>query len=185
MISHLADLLIGRAKRTPYFHLEDYMQRFWLKEHNEAKSNRAARVHNIKRSDHDRALHDHPWNNASLVLKGGYWEVVPGAYQAAREADFANATENLRMLHKLVHEMGGRKATRKQLRELRRLGVYWRGPGAFVRRKAEALHRLIVPNGCEAWSLFIMGPKFREWGFATPDGWVHNEVYTKALGRDA
>jgi hypothetical protein len=34
-------------------------------------------LHNIKRSDEDRALHDHPWWNISLVLKGGYFEVVP------------------------------------------------------------------------------------------------------------
>jgi hypothetical protein len=34
-------------------------------------------LHEILRSDDDRALHDHPWVNASIVLKGGYWEVMP------------------------------------------------------------------------------------------------------------
>jgi hypothetical protein len=34
-------------------------------------------LHNIVRSDDDRALHDHPWWNLSVVLKGGYWEVRP------------------------------------------------------------------------------------------------------------
>lgn len=38
-----------------------------------------ALVHHILRSDRDRAMHDHPWENASLVLRGGYWEVAPGA----------------------------------------------------------------------------------------------------------
>lgn len=185
MISILADLLIGRAKRNPYEHLADYMQRFWLKKHNAAKSNRAARVHNIKRSDYDRALHDHPWNNASFVLKGGYWEVVPGKYQSAREVDFAGVTPYFMQLHAFIHAHSGKEATKKQRRELASIGVHWRGPGAFVRRNAEALHRLIVPAGTEAWSLFFMGPKFREWGFAAPEGWVHNEKYTKVLGRDA
>ena len=32
-------------------------------------------LHNMKRSDHDRALHDHPWPFVSVVLRGGYWEV--------------------------------------------------------------------------------------------------------------
>ena len=185
MISYLADFLIGRAKRHPYEHLADYMQRFWLRKHNEAKSNWAARIHNIKRSDHDRALHDHPWKNASLVLKGGYWEVAPGIYQAAREANFAGVTPYFLELHGLIHAVGGNKATKKHLRELARMGVRWRGPGAFVRRKAESLHRLVVPKGSEAWSLFFMGAKLRDWGFATPQGWVHNVEYTKELGREA
>lgn len=31
-------------------------------------------LHFIVRSDDDRALHDHPWANASIVLRGGYIE---------------------------------------------------------------------------------------------------------------
>lgn len=31
-------------------------------------------LHNMRRSDYDRALHDHPWPFVSLVLRGGYWE---------------------------------------------------------------------------------------------------------------
>ncbi|MBW4469204.1 MAG: hypothetical protein KME45_02965 [Stenomitos rutilans HA7619-LM2] len=34
-------------------------------------------LHHICRSDHDRALHDHPWHWASLLLTGGYWEYTP------------------------------------------------------------------------------------------------------------
>ena len=37
-------------------------------------------VHKMCRSDYERALHDHPWNFVSVVLKGFYWEAVgPGA----------------------------------------------------------------------------------------------------------
>lgn len=31
-------------------------------------------LHKFMRSDHDRALHDHPWPYVALILKGGYWE---------------------------------------------------------------------------------------------------------------
>lgn len=31
-------------------------------------------LHNMRRSDYDRANHNHPWSWVSLVLKGGYWE---------------------------------------------------------------------------------------------------------------
>lgn len=34
-------------------------------------------LHEIVRSDDDRALHDHPWCNVSIVLRGGYVEVMP------------------------------------------------------------------------------------------------------------
>ena len=33
----LVDLIIARAKRTPYFDLADYMGRFWLREHNASR----------------------------------------------------------------------------------------------------------------------------------------------------
>lgn len=35
------------------------------------------RVHHILRSDPDRHMHDHPWDFMSLLLTGGYTEVVP------------------------------------------------------------------------------------------------------------
>ena len=31
-------------------------------------------LHAIYRKDHDRALHDHPWNFTSIILRGGYDE---------------------------------------------------------------------------------------------------------------
>lgn len=34
-------------------------------------------LHKFLRDDDDRALHDHPWWFLSLMLKGGYFEVVP------------------------------------------------------------------------------------------------------------
>ena len=33
-------------------------------------------IHKMLRSDHDRALHDHPWNFISIILKGGYKELT-------------------------------------------------------------------------------------------------------------
>jgi hypothetical protein len=32
-------------------------------------------LHHFTRSDHDRALHDHPWPFVAIVLKGGYLEI--------------------------------------------------------------------------------------------------------------
>lgn len=63
--------LIARAKRTPYFHLPGYMDRYWLFRNFLGMS---ARVHVTYRSDEDLVLHDHPWDNISLLLDGYYWE---------------------------------------------------------------------------------------------------------------
>lgn len=33
-------------------------------------------IHKFCRSDHDRCLHDHPWDYLAIILKGGYWEIM-------------------------------------------------------------------------------------------------------------
>lgn len=95
--------------------------------------------HEIVRSDDDRALHDHPWWNVSIILTGGYFEHTIAA--------------------------GGVHVRR------------WRGPGSIKLRRAKAAHRLEVGAPCR--TLFITGPRMREWGFHCPEaGWRHWRVFT-------
>lgn len=110
-------------------------------------------LHNMKKSDYDRALHDHPGWNVSVVLKGGYLEHVPGESFYGKLLRYPSQTKN----------------------------TFWRGAGAVVFRRATALHRLELPDGGEAWSLFINGPKSRVWGFSCEKGWVpfHEMVVTE------
>lgn len=85
----IADYLINRAQRTPYFHLEGYMNRWWLfnaygsdltlddVKRGLDKKRRwlpSVRIHHILRKDQGRDLHDHPWNARTIILKGWYWE---------------------------------------------------------------------------------------------------------------
>jgi hypothetical protein len=98
-------------------------------------------LHLIMRSDDDRALHDHPWLNCSIVLNGGYVE------------------------HTI--EAGGIE------RRVERL------EGSVVFRRAKAAHRLEVTPGYPCMSLFITGPRIRDWGFHCPfAGWVHWQDFT-------
>lgn len=109
----IVNRLIERAIETPYYHLINndgtpYMDRYWVVPYVEAgthgsdgtgpvsfkgrpfawmmqKLDIAARVHNIRSSDDDRAHHDHPWPYLTIVLRNGYWEKRPvydkdGAY---------------------------------------------------------------------------------------------------------
>lgn len=46
-------------------------------------------------------------------------------------------------------------------------------------RKADWFHRIVIPEGQSCWSLILMGPKYREWGFVVDGKWVHNEEYYK------
>lgn len=105
----------------------DYLRRWWIIPRNEGCN---VYLHEILRSDDDRAMHDHPWDNVSHLLFGSYLEHTPE-------------------------------------------GSFVRTAGDIVQRKAADLHRLEVIPGERAISLFITGPKVREWGFACPKGWVH------------
>lgn len=104
-------------------------------------------LHNVVRSDDDRALHDHPWWNISIVLWGGYYEhmpVIPDMYATDR---------------------GNWRETKRK----------WRGMGSIVFRRADAAHRLEIGKAATVpcWTLFITGRKSREWGFYCPTGWRH------------
>ena len=89
--------------------------------------------HVIKRSDDDRALHDHPWWSLSIVLDGSMLEVL--------------------------------SADRSVTRLLRQ--------GDIVLRRASSAHRLEIRDGGFCKTLFITGPRIREWGFYCPKGWKH------------
>lgn len=60
--------------------------------------------------------------------------------------------------------------------EITPAGRFWRGRGAIIFRTATAAHRLEIPTDKNAaplscWTLFITGPRIREWGFHCPQGW--------------
>ena len=120
--------------------------------------NRFANVylHKFMRSDDDRALHDHPWYWCSIVLKGGYWEHRPD---------------------KLINAQS------------------WRRAGTVAFRPPEALHRVELERDTRypytddyynrisekpCWTLFITGPKRREWGFQCRKAWVPWQEFTSA-----
>jgi hypothetical protein len=109
-----------------------YLRRWWIIPRNEMSN---VYLHEILRDDDDRALHDHPWPNTSLLIAGGYREHTPD-------------------------------------------GVFERAAGDVVVREATALHRLELVGGAPAISLFMTGPKVREWGFACPQGWRHWREFT-------
>lgn len=83
----VARWLIKTALKTPYTHIlkgdDVYMERYWLFnpyfKHEGSRRHWAswlpsARIHWIRMPDTDRALHDHPWDCRTIILKGAYTE---------------------------------------------------------------------------------------------------------------
>lgn len=58
------DFIIGEPERP-------YLRRWWIIPRNEFQN---VYLHEILRSDDDRALHDHPWENRSILIEGRYVE---------------------------------------------------------------------------------------------------------------
>jgi hypothetical protein len=62
--------------------------------------------------------------------------------------------------------------------------IKWRRPGQIVFRKALTPHRLELPTYTKggvdyAWTLWLRGPKWRDWGFYCAKGWVQWEQFGK------
>ncbi|MGY1490738.1 hypothetical protein ACW4YW_15130 [Methylobacillus pratensis] len=105
-------------------------------------------LHKFMRSDDDRALHDHPWMNMSILLQGRYTEHLIQA--------------------RGIHE-----------RHVREVGH------CYLRLSGKIAHRVELTDG-PCWTLFVTGPRYREWGFHCPEqGWVHWEDFTASNDRGA
>lgn len=148
MIKRLCERLLTRTtKRKPDFVIgDDYLRRWWVIPRNPFFN---IYLHNIRRSDDDRALHDHPWPSLSYMIRGRMLEFSSPAGKAGRVV------------------IGGKKLHPRLIRE-----------GQWVYRPARFAHRLAVINGMDVWTLFITGPRIREWGFHCPQGWRHWKEFT-------
>ena len=101
-------------------------------------------LHNIIRSDDDRALHDHPVTNISIVIFGQYTEVVP---------DWSKIPKGSR----ITPDSPVRRKVRRA--------------GSIVFRFASQPHRIEITDG-PAYSLWLIGPPTRQWGFLCGRGWI-------------
>jgi len=156
-ISRPPDLVIG-PRDNPYLH------RWHVLPKNDIFN---IYLHFFFRPDDDRALHDHPWLNMSILVGGGYVEHVPdqAAIKRNRERDLRKILGGGYQPHETVGVIG---IERKQ--------------GYIYVRGARAKHRIeLVPGAPKPTTFFITGPKVREWGFWCPQGFVHWRKFTAEL----
>ena len=120
-------------------------------------------LHVFHASDAGRELHDHPWTFISLILWGGYTEVMP--VRSIRRMILDNGAMSGWGAPESVHERARRC------------------PGALLFRPANWAHRVELEPGRKSVSILWTFPKRtdRDWGFA-PDGWVNWRTYHDRKG---
>lgn len=124
-----------------------------------------AYIHQFIRDDDDRALHDHPWWNLSILLGGQYIEHTIDAGGVHR-----------RQLYK-AGDMKLRSPTFAHRVELTH------GSIAGGHMNGTPYDAPFVPNWVTvgtkdpAWSLFLTGPTQRLWGFHCAEGWRGNKQF--------
>ena len=103
----IATWLIGRAlQRDPDFVIggagRPYLLRWWLLPRNRFFN---VYLHSFRRSDDDRALHDHPWANCSVLLLGSYTEHTIAAGGIHRRQVLSAGDVRLRWSGRIAHRV--------------------------------------------------------------------------------
>lgn len=114
-------------------------------------------LHKLCRSDHDRALHDHPWPFVSLILANGYKEIHHVSWKESHNE----------MLDCKVEEI-----TEEVLQHI---------SGEIMYRPAEWRHRVVI-EGKPCWTLVLVGPRARRWGFWPNGTWCWWRKYDTHKG---
>lgn len=158
----VADWLIRRAMRTPYFHITSddgtdiYMERYWLfnpfQRHTGGEGRRwgdwlpSIRIHRIIREDQARHPHDHPWNARTFILRNWYIE------------------------HRLEPVRPGSAADFEMMRDHRPISStvcvkHHRVAGDTTSIKFGEYHHIAEVSEGGAWTLFVTWKKLGTWGF--------------------
>lgn len=119
----------------------DYLYRWYLTPH-ELKDMGQSYFHVQVASDPERPLHDHPWDNMSTILSGGYDELWDPTPWLERNAPYSVTTRKLRQ------------------------------KDVVFRRAAEAHRLILPKDIPYTMTLFSVGPHVRKWGFWYPEGWT-------------
>jgi hypothetical protein len=118
-------------------------------------------LHQFLRDDDDRALHDHPWPNCSLLLSGRYMEM-----QFEKPPLHGEPLPALQVKYRRPWRLVFRRA-----KTAHRVVLFREAPDGKAAGAA--------PRPIPSWSLFFTGANLRSWGFWCPAGrWIHWRSFT-------
>jgi hypothetical protein len=168
-----ADLYIGGVKNP-------YLLRWHLLPKDKYPIN--LYLHRMVRDDDARALHDHPWWFMSIILAGGYVEVMP------RELGLWLGATNP-IIASILRADSNIGVSNRYQRALADVVNAEHAPGSVLFRRATHPHRLMLRRpahlGGDSWSLVITGRPSRDWGFYCPSGWRDAREYARTTDRES
>jgi len=165
----LVDWLIKRAKRTPYFDLPGYMERFWLVPYRD----------NVERTvNYPVGLGDSAGVRLSVRTTDGTgpvrgfrpiarllqrFDIAVRVHHILRSDEGRDPHDHPWDFCTIVLRGGYVEDCFDANGDF--VGADWHGPGSILFRRAHDLHMLWLPPGHTAWTLFITGRKRQKWGF--------------------
>lgn len=169
----LADYLILRAKRTPYFHLDGYMMRWWLVPYERAITRRFTTtepiVVNGRVIGHASITHSTTdgtgpvsWRRpiTKLIQKQG---IAVRVHEILRSDDAPHPHDHPWPYVAIILSGGYWETRYNAAGEV--IDKQWHGPGSVLYRPAGSWHRLDLVRGLPATTLFITGKYVGTWGF--------------------
>lgn len=175
-----ANKLVARAKRTPYHDLDGYMKRWWLVPYNVVIErtlplDMATHVHR-NTLPHDAVVHPESMtytttDGTGLVSwrKRPITRLIQTCNIAARiheilRSDLGREPHDHPWWYLTIVFLGGYWEERYDAAG-NLISTKWHGPGSVIFRRANSWHKLILPEGQTATTLFITGRKSQTWGF--------------------
>jgi hypothetical protein len=131
------DFIIGSVGDT-------YVERWWVIPRNRLFN---IYLHHFIRSDDDRAFHDHPWVNCSVLLRGSYVEVTPPDPATRAPGDLIPDRAIRRPFRPVLR--GARAAHRVELIDGRPVWTL------FLTGPTRRSWGFLCPNGWRHWQEFI------------------------------
>lgn len=132
-------------------------------------------LHYFLPTSRDRDPHDHPASFVTIVLRGGYDDIQPCSFCSAEAPGWVLGEESNDWRHA------------RPMAPCEECGATGRGAVDEVRapairfRSAEHTHTTIAgPEG--AWTLVLMGPKRKPWGFLRDGRWWLWRQYEERFG---
>jgi hypothetical protein len=155
--SRLMGWAVAKSSREPNFCVgpknDPYMKRWRVLPKNPFMN---IYIHQFMHDDDDRALHDHPWASLSMLLGPHPLSeiyIVPEVYKKMQDLGYVPDTFQ------------------------RELEV-----GSWNYRRPKFAHRIVIYKP-GTYTLFLIGPRVREWGFYCPKGWKHWKKYSSVTNK--
>lgn len=154
--------LIQRALRTPYFHLDGYMERYWLVPY--AKPLARTLTSWLRQPVHttlDGTVPVSWWRPIAKILQK--FDIAVRVHHILT-SDKGDTPHDHPWPFVSVILKGGYYEKRYDQNGVM-TSLEWHGPGSILYRKPTDFHMLWLPEGETAWTLFITGKYCQTWGF--------------------